>query len=112
MVMAVNIAVAGSLTAASPAQAAARHGCPDLLVCIYLDGDWSNHRPKLLYKRLGSYNQSQMFGVKKIVNNGSSWVKLCTGRNGVNCRDVVAPYFIVRVDFTPINSIALVTNPL
>ncbi|GGO05849.1 hypothetical protein GCM10010116_11480 [Microbispora rosea subsp. aerata] len=80
--------------------------CPIGHVCIYPDAT-PNGQPDTYY-RYGSYNLSNVFGDRLVVNNqtGGAGLRLCTAYGGQNCGERLAPGSYVR-NLSPINSILL-----
>jgi hypothetical protein len=102
-------AVLSVVPTATPAQAATYQGCPDGYVCIYPNASWNGGRPSLKYYYYGTYNLSNQFGVKRVLNaqTGGAIARFCTGYNGVNCGNTLPAGYYFDIDFTPINSIVL-----
>ncbi|MCF6471935.1 hypothetical protein FAF44_26605 [Nonomuraea sp. MG754425] len=84
----------------------ARAACPSGYVCIYPD-QGSGGNPATYY-RYGSYNLSNVFGNRLVVNNqtGGAGLRLCTSYGGQNCGARLGPGQYVR-NLSPINSILL-----
>ncbi|MFI7454698.1 hypothetical protein ACIBQX_45000 [Nonomuraea sp. NPDC049714] len=80
--------------------------CPSGNVCVYPDAT-QNGRPAM-YFRYGSYNFSNVFGTRLIINNqtGGAGFRLCTAYGGQNCGPRMNPG-TYRVNLSPINSILL-----
>lgn len=108
------VMVAGSLVAASPAQAypGAVNGCGGGNACLYNGPGWTYTITNSV--AFGWENVFNMFGTKRYLNNQSAgwWAYLCTGSGGTGTCDgwiQILPYSWHDLDFTPINSIKVGT---
>jgi hypothetical protein len=110
-----TLAAATTLAAAlmaAPASAVAEQQqagaalCPSGYVCIYPDTSANGVPAK--YYRYGSYNLSNVFGNRLVVNNqtGGAGLRLCSAYGGQNCGVRLGPGNYV-VNLSPINSILL-----
>ncbi|MEV0616416.1 hypothetical protein AB0I81_24080 [Nonomuraea sp. NPDC050404] len=99
------VAAPQGLAAAQQAQQA-RAGCPSGRVCIYPDRT-DNGNPDTYY-RYGSYNLSNVFGERLVVNNqtGGAGVRMCRSYGGQNCEGRLGPGRYI-INLSPINSILL-----
>ena len=95
---------AGTATAATPHQPALRSGCPSGNVCVY--PDTTENGSPMTYYRYGSYNFSNVFGNRLIINNqtGGAGFRLCTAYGGQNCGARKGPGRYIE-NLSPINSI-------
>ncbi|BCB88121.1 hypothetical protein [Phytohabitans suffuscus] len=114
----VSVVMAGSFTAAVPAQAASPlNGCPVGYFCIYpQDAGYNNNQPSHMFYYYGWYNLSNMYGNHAVVNNqfgeqgAEALVDLCDRYNGrwQSFREIIPQgQGWYSVNFTPINSIKL-----
>ncbi|MFD7906026.1 hypothetical protein ACFVSN_08120 [Kitasatospora sp. NPDC057904] len=98
-------ATASLLAGAGTAHADTINGCADGYVCIYAnDGTITNR-----YYNYGTYNLSNQYGYKWILNNqtGGAKVSFCTGYNGVDCGPAYTAVSWLYINLTPINSIVI-----
>ena len=89
------------------------HGCPSGYACIYpQDAGWNGDHPSLMWYHYGTYQLSNQYGNHYIYNNqtGGAPFWLCTDWHGYTCPWYVAAGNAAQTDFTPINSVKLVSS--
>jgi hypothetical protein len=128
--VAISVLAVGLLVAASPASASSQtfHGCPSGAVCLYTNDEsgskYLDNQPNWVFFSYGAHNISNAIGHGEYVDNQYGGTNigsyLCSGYNGTGTvlwqasgpnqpgRGYVDVY--TYVDFTPVNSVKLVTN--
>jgi hypothetical protein len=102
--------VAGTMTVATPAQAAGTYaGCPYGAVCVYPGAGWNGGHPTYVFYSRGPHLIYNQYGVHRVFNNqyGGWQSYLCKNSNGTNCPWFDDQYEYTDYNLTPINSILL-----